>query len=313
VDDPARPRRTAPLALAAGFALIYLVWGSTYLAIRFAVETIPPFLMAGGRFLIAGTVLYVALRLRGEAAPSPGGWRFAAVTGALLLLGGNAVQAWAQQWVPSGLASLVVGASPLWFVALDWLAFRGPRPASRVAAGIAVGFAGLALLTHAAPRTASAPAAAWAAMVLAPLSWALGSLLARRRPAGQSPFLTSATQMLVGGVLMILVGTVRGEWSALADSGVSARSAAAFAYLTVVGSLVAFSTYIWLLGVTTPAAVSTYAYVNPLVAVLLGWMLAGEPLDAAQLAAGGVVLASVALVVSVPKPVPHPAPGPAEA
>ncbi len=297
MDDPACTRPARPAALLAGFATLYLVWGSTYLGIKIAVETLPPFLMASGRFLLAGLVLYVVARLRGTPAPSWRHWRWALFTGALLLLGGNGLVTWGQQTFPSGRAALIVATTPLWMVVLAWLFFRGDRPRLRTWLGLAAGFAGAALLIKP-PAAQAADGSLLAALALAaaPVCWAVGSLHTRTTRPSDDTLLISSTQMLAGGALMLLAGTLLGEWPLLCSRPVSPASLWAFAYLTVVGGLVGFSTYAWLLRHASPAAVSTYAYVNPLVAVLLGWLAAGETIDASILAAAVLVIGAVVLI-----------------
>jgi drug/metabolite transporter (DMT)-like permease len=285
-------------ALVAGFATVYLVWGSTFLGIKFAVETLPPFLMAGWRFVLAGSLLYLWLHLRGQRRPAPAQWWSALLGGALLLLGGNGLVTWGQQQaVPSGVAALIVGTTPIWMVLVSWLFDNGPRPGVRVVLGMAVGFVGVVLLIGPAdwggPGRALLPVLA---ILAAPLLWSFGSVYSRRSWSATSPLLTSAMQMMAGGALMLAAGSLLGEWSVLADRAISLRSALAFAYLTLVGSLVAFSTYIWLMRHASAAAVSTYAYVNPLVAVFLGWLLGNEALQANSLLAAGLIAGAVLLI-----------------
>jgi drug/metabolite transporter (DMT)-like permease len=294
---PTTPARLP--ALVAGFAAIYLIWGSTYLGIKFAVETLPPLLMAGARFLTAGLVLYLVLRLRGGPAATAADWRFGLATGALLLLGGNGLVTWAQQTVPSGVAALIVGTTPIWMVLVGWAAFGGARPAPLVAAGMLVGFAGVALLVDPAKMGGRVSAAgAVLAVALAPVCWSFGSHYARKAGQDRSPFLASSLQMMCGGGLMLVAGTLLGEWPALAEKTVSPRSVAAMAYLTFVGSLLGFSSYVWLLRHAAPTAVATHAYVNPLVAVFLGWALGGEALSANLAAGAALVVGSVVLITT---------------
>jgi drug/metabolite transporter (DMT)-like permease len=294
---PPRPTTSAP-ALAAGFAVIYLVWGSTYLGIKLAVETLPPFLMAGARFLTAGVILCTAVRLR-SAVPMPTrrDVREALVGAVLMCLLGNGLSTWGMQWAPSGAASLIGAMTPVWMVTLAWLVFRGDRPGLTVAAGLAAGFAGAALLIN---RKSLAqpdgPGVGYLAILGSSLAWSVGSLRSRSQPAPPAPLFASGMLMLFGGLLMFAAGTALGEWKRFDPAAVSAKSAGAFVYLTVFGSLLAFTTYTWLLRVTTPAAVSTHAYVNPLVAVLLGWSANGEPLEADTLLAGGLILGAVVLI-----------------
>jgi drug/metabolite transporter (DMT)-like permease len=295
--DPAASRSSARLpALIAGFAALYLVWGSTYLGIKYAVETLPPFLMAGCRFLLAGAILYAALRLRGTAAPTRHQWGLAALTGALLLLGGNGLVTWGQQTVPSGRAALIVATTPLWMVILGWLFYKGERPRLRVWLGLAVGFAGAALLIRPSADDRAGTLTGTLAIMAAPVTWAIGSLESRRNRPTEDALLTSAMQMLAGGAMMLLTGTLLGEWPVALAREVSTRSVLAFLYLTFIGGLVGFTTYAWLLRVASPTAVSTYAYVNPLVAVLLGWLVAGEALGAEVLLAAALVVGAVVLI-----------------
>ncbi|MFO0926653.1 MAG: EamA family transporter [Gemmataceae bacterium] len=299
MDDPAAcPTRPAASfsALLTGFAALYLLWGSTYLGIKFAVETLPPFLMAGGRFVLAGGVLYALLRVRGVAAPTARQWRASVVPAALLLLGGNGLVTWGQQTVATGRAALIVATTPLWMVVLGWLFYRGDRPAGRVWLGLAVGFVGAALLIRPGTATAESSAGGLLALALAPVAWSLGSLETRRARPVESTLMTSAMQMLLGGILMLLVGAGLGELPALLSGPVATRSVVAFVYLAVFGGLVGFSTYAWLLHVASPTAVSTYAYVNPLVAVLLGWAVLGERIDNTVLLAAGLILGAVVLI-----------------
>lgn len=286
---------TRPLALAAGFATLYLVWGSTYLGIKLAVATLPPLLMAGTRFIIAGLVFYALLRWRGRAAPSWRQWRSALLTGALLLLGGNGLVTWAQQTVPSGRAALIVATTPLWMVLLEWLFYRGDRPRWRTWLGLAVGFAGAALLIQPAQGQESGSLLGFLMLSLAPLCWSVGSLETRRSPPVADPLMTSAMQMLTGGVMLFVLGSALGDWPRFLTTEVSATSALAFGYLVVAG-LVGFGTYTWLLGHASPSAVSTYAYVNPLVAVLLGWLAVGEHVDEAILVAAALIVGAVVLI-----------------
>ncbi len=302
-DNPPSWGRNAPKppaarlpALVAGFAVLYLVWGSTYLGIKFAVETIPPFLMASARFLLAGSVLYLLLRLRGVPAPTKHQWRAGAITGALLLLGGNGLVTWGQQTVPSGRAALLVATTPLWMVVLAWLFYGGERPSLRVWVGMLVGFFGAALLIKPSAAGATGSLAGLAALSLAPVTWSVGSLEARRKRPAEDALMTSAMQMLTGGAMMFVVGSLLGEWPRLLGQPVSASSVLAFLYLTFVGALVGFTTYAWLLRAASPKAVSTYAYVNPLVAVLLGWLLGGEELGVTVLTAALFIVGAVILI-----------------
>lgn len=290
--------------LLAAFASVYFFWGSTYLAIRYAVETLPPFLMAGGRFLISGVMLYAWTRLRGTPRPERRQWLPASVVGICLLLGGNGGVVWAEgQGLPSGITALLVGVTPFWMVLLGWLAFGGPRPQARTVLGLILGFCGLAMLLGPERLTGdghSFSLAAAGAVLFAAFSWSFGSLYSRQASLPASPLLSTAMQMLTGGVILCVTGLGLGEAGRLDLSRISAASALAFAWLVVFGSLAGFTAYIYLLRHTTPARASTYAYVNPVVAVVLGWAIAGEPLTARIALAAAVIISSVALITARP-------------
>lgn len=290
--------RTSALVLA--FAAVYLIWGSTYLAIRVAIETLPPFLMAGARFLIAGALLYAWMRRRGAPPPAPHHWRAAAVVGGLLLVGGNGGVVWAEQTVPSGLAALLVATVPLWIVLLDWLRPHGPRPTLALVAGLVAGFAGVAMLIGPGRFAGGAQVdpLGGAVLLLASVSWAAGSLQSRRARLPSSRFLAIAMEMLAGGALLLLAGTLVGEWGSLDLAHVSIRSWTALGYLIVFGSLGGFTAYLWLLATTTPARAATYAYVNPVVAVILGWALADEPVTPRVLLAAAVIISAVVIITT---------------
>ena len=287
----------------AAFAAVYIIWGSTYLAIRFAIETLPPFLMAGSRFLVSGALLYAVARARGAERPERRNWTATAVIGALLLLGGNGGVVWAEQRVPSGLAALLVATVPVWMVTLEWLR-GGLRPTRGVVAGLMLGMAGLALLIGPGEFAGGRGVDTLGAIVLvaASLSWATGSIYSRSAPLPKSPILTTGMEMLAGGVLLTLLGLATGELGRLDVAAASTKSWLALLYLVLFGSLIGFTAYIWLLKVSTPAKASTYAYVNPVVAVLLGWLFANEPLSVRTLLAAAVIIAGVALITLTKKP-----------
>jgi drug/metabolite transporter (DMT)-like permease len=274
------------------FACIYVVWGSTYLAIRVAVETLPPFLMAGTRFLIAGAFLYVWAAGRGSPRPTPRQWRNAVVAGIPLFVMGNGGVSWAEQTFPSGLAALVVATLPAWLLLFDWLigGRRGPKPVE--VTGIGLGLAGVAVL--ATPPEGGSPVGV-AVLVGASIAWAGGSLFSRYADLPASAVRTAAMQMLAGGAVMVALGPALGETHRFSVAAVSADSALAFAYL-VVAAVVALPAYQWLLTVSSPALVGPYAFVNPVVAVALGWALAGEPLSGRTGLAVILVVAGVALL-----------------
>lgn len=297
--ETASPRR---LTLIAAFAAVYLIWGSTYLAIRFAIETMPPFLMAGVRFTIAGGILYAVARALGATGPTRRHWKSALVIGGFLLLGGNGGVVWAEQTVPSGLTALIVAIVPLWMVLFDWLRGSGSRPSAGVALGLLLGFLGVGLLIgpNGLGEGARIDPVGAGVVVLASVLWAAGSIYARHARLPDSQPLATGMEMLAGGALLLLVGTGVGEIGRVDPSAISARSALALLYLIVFGAIVAFTAYVWLLRVTTPARAATYAYVNPVVAVILGWSLASEPLGPRVLIAAAMIVAAVVLIVGRP-------------
>ncbi len=291
--------RNERFRLLAAFAAVYVVWGSTYLAIRFAIESIPPFLMMGARFLLAGGILYVWLRARGVERPSLRHWKSATAIGALMLLGGMGLVAWSQQTVPSGLAALLVATVPLWIAVLSW--FSGDdRPSTGSITGLLLGFAGILLLIGPEQLAGSGrvnPIGALA-LTVASISWAIGSLYSRRAAQHASQSLATAMSMLAGGVLLVGAGAALGEFEGLSVLAISVKSLLSLAYLVVFGSLVAFSAYIWLMKATTPARAATYAYVNPVIALVLGWALVGEALTTRTVIAALVIVAAVSSIVS---------------
>lgn len=285
----------------AAYAAVYVIWGSTYLAIHFAVQTLPPFLMAGVRFLVAGGILYAFMRLRGAAPrPTAANWRAALVVGGLLLFGGNGGVVWAQLQVPSGIAALLVATVPLWMVLLDWLRPGGVRPTLRVAAGIALGLVGLGVLVGPGVLQGDGNVSPVGALVLmlASLSWAAGSLWSSRAALPEAPAMATGMEMLGGGLLLLLAGLARGEAGAVDLASASPVSLAALLYLIIFGSLVGFSAYVWLLAHEPPARAATYAYVNPVVAVFLGWLLAGERLTSSTLLAAAIIIGAVVLIIT---------------
>jgi len=288
------------------FAAVYLIWGSTYLGIRVAVETIPPFSMAGSRALVAGALLYIWARVRGAARPEAIHWREAAIVGGFLLLGGNGLLSWAEQQVPSGVSALIIGSVPLWMVLLEWLWHSGPRPTVGTVSGLIVGFAGLGFLV--APgklgNGTQVNLSGTAALLLAAFFWAIGSLYSRRALLPSSQLLGAAMEMIGGGVLLLVVGAALDEWKHFTFAHVTVHSAIAWVYLSVVGSLIGFTAYVWLLKATTPARASTYAYVNPVVAVFLGWALVGEPITPRMLFAALAIILAVVIIVTRSKEVP---------
>ncbi|HVG19150.1 MAG TPA: drug/metabolite exporter YedA [Blastocatellia bacterium] len=298
--DRIMQERPSRLKLVLAFAAVYIIWGSTYLAIRYAIETLPPLLMAGVRFILAGAALYTWARLRGVTHSGRINWRSAAIIGGLLLLGGNGAVVLAERSVPSGLAALLIATEPLIIVLLDWARPGGARPSGRVALGVMLGLVGMVVLIGPVGIAGDSQVrfAGAALLVVATLSWAAGSLYAARTKVADSPLMTAAAQMLAGGALLLLAGLVTGEAGRFDAGQMSLRSIAAFGYLIIFGSLVGFTSYSWLLKVTPPSLASTYAYVNPVVAVLLGWAFAGEPLTLRTMLAAAIIIAAVVIITS---------------
>lgn len=276
-------------AIIAALLSVYIIWGSTYLGIRIAIETIPPMLMAAARFIVGGCGLYAFLRLRGEPTPTRRQWRDASIVGGLLLFGGNGCVVIAEQWVASGLAALVVSTTPIWLVLFS--AIWGQRPGKIEMFGLAVGLAGVAVLNMHGELRAQPLGAAL--LIFATLSWAFGSAWSRRLtlPPG---LMASAAQMVAGGLIFLAAALLSGE---SIQAMPSARSLLALLYLIVFGSLIGFSAYLYLLRSVRPAFAGSYAYINPVVAVVLGVMFAGERIGATEVIAMIVILAGVGIVV----------------
>lgn len=284
-----------------GFFIIWIVWGSTYLAIKWGVQAIPPFAMGATRFLVAGGLLYAWARLRGSAPPTLQNWRASALIGTLLLFIGNGAVSWAAQRVSSGVASVIIATVPLWLVLCE--AYQGKRPRIAQLVGVALGLVGVALLVL--PAHGATPNAArvdavnpYGALALAcgALCWTIGSLYSRTAPLAKPASLAISMQMLVGGALLLVLSLSMGEWTRAAFDAVTPRAAFSLLYLITFGSIIGFSTYMWLLTVASPAAVGTYAYVNPLVAVLLGVVLGGERMPPTMFLAMAVIVGGVAMV-----------------
>jgi len=285
------------------FAAVYILWGSTYFFISVGIETIPPFLLAGLRHIIIGLLFYpVFRRLTGEK-PTLAQWRTTAITGLLLLLCGNGGVSWAETRVPSGIAALLVASVSLWMVIVDWLRPGGLRPTARVLAGFFLGFAGITLLVGPANLGGARVSPLGALiLVLASLAWASGSIYSRHHPIPHSPMLGVAMQSLAGGLGLWLLALLTGEIKEFHPATVSMRSWLALVYLIIFGSALGFSAYVYILKHSTPSRVATYAFVNPAVALFLGWSLGGEPLTLRTLLASGVILAAVLLVITAPHP-----------
>jgi drug/metabolite transporter (DMT)-like permease len=280
---------------------LYLIWGSTYLAIHFVVQTIPPFLSAAMRFLTAGAILFTWRRLAGEPMPSARQWRDAGIVGLLLLLGGNGLVSWAEQFVPSGATALIIGSIPIWLVLIEALRPGGARPGRIAILGLITGFVGIVILVGPLNLAGGEPLdpLGTAALLLASLLWAIGSIYSRSAQMPGSALMTTGAQMLVGSLGLLAVSGLLGEWARFDAATVSRESWISLLYLILLGSLVAFSAYAWLLRNAPVSLVATYAYVNPVVAVLLGSWLADEPLNARILLAALIIVGSVVLINTV--------------
>lgn len=283
------------------FASVYLIWGSTYLAIRYAIETMPPFLMAGIRFLIAGGLLYAFARFKGEQPMRAAHWKGAFIVGGLMLLGGNGGVVWAEQFVPSGLTALLISTTPIWMVLINSVMPGGERPGKWVVAGVVLGFGGLFLLINPAEAVSGKGVhpGGMVALLAATFSWSLGSILNRKVVLPPGKFVSIAVQMAAGGICLLVAALFNGDWQSVNTASISSRSLLAFGYLIVFGSLLGYTAYIWLLGAVGTSRAATYAYVNPVVAVFLGWLLAGEPLTGGMALSAVVIIASVVIINTV--------------
>ena len=299
-DTPTAPSAPSRLLVLAAFGAIYLIWGSTYLAIRYTVETVPPFFAAGTRFVLAGSILYAWTRIRGTERPTGVHWRSAALIGALMLGGAGGAVHWAEQFVPSSVTVLLITTVPVWMVLLHWFQRDGKAPTISEVGGVVLGFGGVLLLVGAGDLGGGEPVNRIGAvvLVLASLSWAFGSVYSSRVELPDSPLLAPAMEMLCGGVLLLALGLARGEATSIEMAAITGKSVLMFLYLVVFGSLIGFTAYAWLLRVSTPARVSTYAFVNPVVAVLLGCTLGGEPFTPRFLLSALIIILAVVLITT---------------
>jgi len=299
------PRKSALVPVA--FALVYIVWGSTYLAIRVGIESFPPLLLAGTRHLLTGLILYLVLRWKTGVRPTAAHWRMSFITGFLLLFIGNGGVCLAERTVPSGVTALLVATVSLWMVLVDWLRPGGTRPAARVSVGLVLGFAGLALLVG--PKNFGGSGRidplGVGILVLASLAWAGGSVYSKHAGGlSGSPLLGAAMQSLSGGLALWVAGILSGETRVLHLAAISVRSWLALGYLIVFGSMVGFTAYIYILKKSTATRVATYALVNPVVALFLGWLLIGESITLRTVIAAAVILTAVLLVITAPHRAP---------
>jgi len=285
--------------------VIYIVWSSTYLAIRFAVESMPPFLMAAVRFLLAGSILFIARLALGDKLPTRTEWRSTGLIGIFLLMGGNGGVVWAEQRVVSGIAALLIGTTPLWIVLVDALRPKGQRPGWLSLSGVLVGFIGIALLLSPWKLDPSQVESGLSidllgllALLMASLSWAVGSVYSRQAVLPNSPLLATGMEMIVGGCGLMVLATLSGEWQRMDLSGITPRAWWALVYLVFIGALLGFAAYTWLLRVAPITLVSTYAYVNPLIAIFLGALLAQEEITSQVIVSALIIVSSVALITT---------------
>lgn len=290
------------ILMIAAFAAVYLIWGSTYLGIKYAIETLPTFLMAGTRFLVAGAVLFIIAKYSADyERPKLVHWRTSFIVGGLLLLGGNGAVVLAQHYIPSSVAALLIATEPLWIVLISWLLMGGSRPNLKVVFGILIGFIGVSLLIGGrglAFGSGDGQLLGIGLILISTIAWALGSLYGLRAPVSKSTLQTAGMQMLSGGFLLMLVSVITGEWTTFNIANVSVTSWLALTYLIVFGAIIGFTAYSWLLKNVEPSLASTYAYVNPVIAVFLGWSIAGESLTGQMVIGAIVIVGSVVLITS---------------
>lgn len=291
------------LKILLAFLVIYFIWGSTYIAIRFAIETIPPALMAGLRFIISGLLLYGWSSRFDRISPRIVEIRKSIVVGLLLIVGGNGILVWSEQYIPSGLAALILAIIPIWMVLLEWIFVTRKRPSLATISGICMGVLGVGLLSGVDrsilldnAREGSTVFFYAAMLMLAGFSWASGSLHSRTIRSSASLLKLVSIQMLAGGLFLLLLAALLGEWREFSLTDLSLRSILSLVYLIIFGSVLTYSAYNWLLRQTSPAKVGTYAFFNPLVAVALGWLLADEPITARLLLGAVCILTAVVIV-----------------
>jgi drug/metabolite transporter (DMT)-like permease len=296
----ARPPRWKTLL---AFAIIYFVWGSTFLAIRIGVQEVPPLVLAGMRFFAAGIVLYIWMRATGTASPSRREWASVTLLAALIFLVDYGLVFWAEQRVPSGITAVMLATIPVFTALLEILILRTQKLTLRLGCALAVGLAGVAVLVSHSVGFGDAPIekSGAIALVVGAISWSLATVLTRKLRLPESKVMSSGAQMLVGGILLLLAATMFGEFNAVHWQAVSSRAWLALAYLTVVGSIIAFTAYVWLIHHESPTKVGTYAYVNPVIAVAIGYFLGGEALGARTVLGTVLVLVSVVVITTTPK------------
>ena len=291
------------IQIVSAFAALYLIWGSTYLGILFAIQSIPPFLMAGARFFFAGVIMFAIARTQGSLRSTWAEWRTSLIVGACLLLGGNGGVTISEKFIETGLASLIVATVPIYIILLGWLFGMTPRPGGIVWLGLAGGFLGVGILLGPALRFSgggnSHPLIGMSILLVGSFLWSAGSLYSRTAKHAASPFLGAAQQMFCGGLLLMLTGLFLGEPKHFHPSAITGLSSGAFVYLVLIGAIVGYTAYFWLLRNCDPAKVATYAYINPIVAVLLGALFAHEVVTLRTVLAAALIIGSVALIITV--------------
>ena len=303
-DNAQQSKRSYMIKIILAFGAVYFIWGTTYLGIRLAIETIPPFFMAGSRVFLAGTIMFIFLRARGAPRPTRLHWRSAVLVGALLLGGGSGLVTWAEQQVPSGTAALIIATVPLWIALFEWLFFAKTRPGKRVTTGLLLGMVGIFLLVGPDQilRTADFSLFFLFVILLSPILWSLGSLYSRSAPLPEDTLLGAAMQMIGGGGVLLIAGALTGELADLDIASISTTSLAAWVYLVFFGSIIAFTAYIWLIKEVSVTKAATYTYVNPVVAVFLGWLILSEPITPITLLSSAIIILAVLLIQTAKPP-----------
>lgn len=293
-------KKASNLKLYSAFAAVYIIWGSTYLAIRFAIETIPPFIMAGSRFLFAGIVLYLLTYKKNKEKLTPAHFKSTAIIGILLLLGGNGGVCWAEQFVPSGLTALLISTVPIWVMLISFVMPKQKNASLKNVIGVILGFIGLFFLISPEHiiKGSSVDLVGALALIIASLLWSIGSVYSKNADLPKYSLTATALEMFFGGITLLIASLFTGEWSHFNAGAISGKSILGLVYLIIFGSLIAFSAYVWLLSKADPHKVTTYAYVNPVVAVFLGWLLAGEMIDLKVIVSAVIIIAAVVLIIT---------------
>lgn len=297
---PAQIARRNSMRIILAFAAVYVLWGSTYLFIKYAIETIPPFLLGASRFVVSGGLLYALARWRGAPSPTAPELGLAGITGVLMLGLGNGGVMLAEKTVPSGAVALIVSTVPIWVVMIDWLRPKGTRPRKAMFAGLALGLAGMVILIGPKAIIGQGHIDEFGTLILlvGSIAWSMGTLMTRWSTRPGSPLVFAALQMLAASAAMLVMSLVSGDWREFSWSNQTGLSLFSFWYLVIAGSIIGYTAYVYLLGVVSAAKASTYAYVNPIIAVVLGWLFANEPLGARTLLATAVILGGVAIITS---------------